>query len=63
MCLTGTTPWRPARLLATRTYAELTVPTPGFPERRAMWSSAFPVLDKELLEDLAEIGEEEDVTA
>ncbi|MFL6125578.1 ATP-binding protein [Actinophytocola sp.] len=53
LCLTGTTPWRPARLLASRTYAELTVPTPGFRERRAMWSSAFPVLDENLLEDLA----------
>jgi AAA+ superfamily predicted ATPase len=53
LCLTGTTPWRPARLLAARTYTELTVPTPGFPERRAMWSSAFPVLDQDVLEDLA----------
>ncbi|MGW0809027.1 ATP-binding protein [Nonomuraea sp. NPDC002799] len=53
ICLTGTTPWRPAALLATRTYAELTIPAPGFPERRAMWSAAFPVLDGDVLEDLA----------
>ncbi|MGK3207995.1 ATP-binding protein [Amycolatopsis sp. MEPSY49] len=53
LCLTGTTPWRPPRLLADRTYAELTIPPPGFPERRAMWSSAFPVLDPEVLTDLA----------
>ncbi len=53
LCLTGTTPWRPPRLLADRTYAELTIPAPGFPERRAMWSSAFPVLDPEVLTDLA----------
>lgn len=53
LCLTGTAPWRPARLLAARTYAELTVPTPSFPERRAMWSSAFPVLAQDVLEDLA----------
>ncbi|MFJ9779535.1 ATP-binding protein [Amycolatopsis sp. NPDC101161] len=53
LCLTGTTPWRPPRLLAARTYAELTIPAPGFPERRAMWSSAFPVLDPEVLTDLA----------
>jgi hypothetical protein len=53
LCLTGTTPWRPPRLLAARTYAELTIPAPGFPERRAMWSSAFPVLDPAVVEDLA----------
>ncbi|WP_043622469.1 ATP-binding protein [Nonomuraea candida] len=53
LCLTGTTPWRPAELLAARTYAELTIPAPGFPERRAMWSAAFPVLDGPVLEDLA----------
>lgn len=53
VCLTGVAPWRPAALLAARTYAELTVPAPGFPERRAMWSAAFPVLDQDVLEDLA----------
>jgi hypothetical protein len=53
LCLTGTTPWRPASLLAARTYAELTVPTPDFPERRAMWSTAFPVLNGSQLDDLA----------
>jgi hypothetical protein len=53
VCLTGVTPWRPAALLAARTYAELTLPTPTFPERRAMWSAAFPVLDQEVLADLA----------
>jgi hypothetical protein len=53
LCLTGVTPWRPARLLAARTYAELTVPAPTFPDRRAMWSSAFPILDEDLLADLA----------
>jgi hypothetical protein len=53
ICLTGTNPWRPTALLAARTYAELTIPTPGFPERRAMWSAAFPVLDENQVEDLA----------
>ncbi|MBE1493308.1 hypothetical protein H4696_000408 [Amycolatopsis lexingtonensis] len=53
LCLTGATPWRPPRLLAARTYAELTIPAPGFPERRAMWSSAFPVLGEDVLADLA----------
>jgi hypothetical protein len=53
ICLTGANPWRPSALLASRTYAELTVPAPGFPERRAMWSAAFPVLETEVLEDLA----------
>jgi hypothetical protein len=53
VCLTGVTPWRPPALLAVRTYAELTVPPPTFAERRAMWSAAFPVLDSDMLEDLA----------
>lgn len=53
LCLTGLTPWRPPALLAARAYAELTFATPGFPERRAMWSAAFPALDGRLLEDLA----------
>lgn len=53
VCLTGTTPWRPAALLATRTYAELTVPTPDFPDRRAMWSAAFPMLSDSSVDDLA----------
>lgn len=53
VCLTGVSPWRPAALLAARTYAELTVPAPSFPERRAMWSATFPALDQDVLEDLA----------
>ncbi len=53
LCLTGATPWRPPRLLAARTYAEVTIPAPGYPERRAMWSSAFPVLGEDVLADLA----------
>ncbi|XVV15529.1 ATP-binding protein [Actinoplanes sp. CA-131856] len=53
VCLTGVSPWRPPALLAARAYAELTVPTPGLPERRAMWSTAFPALDEDVLEDLA----------
>ncbi|MGW3562466.1 ATP-binding protein [Streptomyces sp. NPDC000941] len=53
VCLTGLKPWRPAGLLATRAYAELTVPVPGFTDRRAMWSAALPDLDTTLLEDLA----------
>jgi hypothetical protein len=53
ICLTGETPWRPPALLAARTYAELTVPAPGFPERRAMWSAVLPVLDEPRVADLA----------
>ncbi|MFI0418833.1 ATP-binding protein [Spongiactinospora sp. 9N601] len=53
VCLTGTTPWRPAALLAARSYAELTIPVPGFPERVAMWSAAFPAMEWPVLEDLA----------
>ena len=53
ICLTGVTPWRPAALLAARTYAELTVPAPSLAERRAMWSAAFPALEQDMVEDLA----------
>lgn len=53
VCLTGLKPWRPAGLLAARGYAELTVPVPGFTDRRAMWSAALPDLNGTLLEDLA----------
>ncbi|MEU3449853.1 ATP-binding protein [Streptomyces thermolilacinus] len=53
VCLTGVRPWRPAPLLAARAYAELTLPAPGFGERRAMWSAALPGLDGPLVEDLA----------
>lgn len=53
VCLTGLKPWRPAGLLAARTYAELTVPKPGFIDRRAMWSAALPHLNGAFLEDLA----------
>lgn len=53
VCLTGTTPWRPAALLAARAYAEVTVPPPMYPERRTMWSAAFPVLDDQRVADLA----------
>ncbi|MER6140623.1 ATP-binding protein [Streptomyces sparsogenes] len=53
VCLTGLKPWRPPGLLAARAYAELTVPVPGFTDRRAMWSAALPDLNGTLLEDLA----------
>jgi hypothetical protein len=53
VCLTGLEPWRPPGLLAARAYAELTVPVPGFTDRRAMWSAALPDLSATLLEDLA----------
>ncbi|MGW0880226.1 ATP-binding protein [Streptomyces sp. NPDC002671] len=53
VCLTGLKPWRPAALLAARSYAELTVSVPGFTDRRAMWSAALPDLNGTLLEDLA----------
>ncbi|MEV4319041.1 ATP-binding protein [Actinocrispum sp. NPDC049592] len=53
VCLTGLTPWRPAGLLAARSYAEVMIPVPGYRDRRAMWSAALPHLDGTLLEDLA----------
>ncbi|MEU7568715.1 AAA family ATPase [Streptomyces fradiae] len=53
VCLTGLEPWRPAPLLAARSYAELAVPAPGLAERRAMWSAALPGLGGPLLDDLA----------
>ncbi|MEV6824491.1 ATP-binding protein [Amycolatopsis sp. NPDC051102] len=53
VCLTGLKPWRPANLLAARSYGELTIPPPDFRDRRAMWSAALPGLTGPLLEDLA----------
>ncbi|MEV4052801.1 ATP-binding protein [Amycolatopsis sp. NPDC049688] len=53
VCLTGLKPWRPASLLAARSYGELTIPSPGFQDRRAMWSAALPGLTGPLLEELA----------
>ncbi|HEX6341191.1 ATP-binding protein [Umezawaea sp.] len=53
VCLTGVTPWRPPRLLAARAYAELTIPAPDFPARKAMWRAAFPLLDREAVADHA----------
>ncbi|HWO66296.1 MAG TPA: ATP-binding protein, partial [Umezawaea sp.] len=53
VCLTGVTPWRPPRLLAARTYAELTIPAPDFPARKAMWQAAFPMLDRDAVADYA----------
>ncbi|MEO3974840.1 ATP-binding protein [Streptomyces sp. CAU 1734] len=53
VCLTGPGPWRPAAPLAARRYAELTVPVPALPDRRAMWSAALPELSGALLDDLA----------
>jgi hypothetical protein len=53
VCLTGTDPWRPTALLAARAYVELTLPAPGFGDRRAMWSAALPQLADDAVEDLA----------
>lgn len=53
VCLTGVNPWRPPVLLAARTYAELTIPAPGFPERQEMWRNAFPLLDPDTVADYA----------
>jgi SpoVK/Ycf46/Vps4 family AAA+-type ATPase len=51
--LSGASPWRPVRLLATRAYAELDIPTPNYRQRREIWSAALPDLDDALVEDLA----------
>lgn len=53
VCLTGVSPWRPPQLLAARTYAEVTVPPPAFPDRQEMWATAFPLLPHESVADLA----------
>lgn len=51
--ITGTTPWRPVRLLACRGYAEMVVPAADHRQRQAAWSAALPDLGEALVTDLA----------
>jgi len=39
--VTGTDPWRPTAVLAARAFADIRLPSPGFSDRRAMWSEAL----------------------
>ena len=51
--LWGERPLRSLSLMTRRRYAEVSLPTTGFAERRASWSEAFPVLPPESVDDLA----------
>jgi hypothetical protein len=60
--LWGERPLRSLSLMTRRRYAEVSLPTTGFAERRASWSEAFPVLTPESVDDLAarfRLGSEE----
>ena len=51
--LRGEDPLRTPELIAGRRFAEIEIPSPGFADRRATWSSAFPQLDDRGVDDLA----------
>lgn len=53
VCLSGSHPWRPTTLVAARPYAELQIGSPGYRQRRAMWSSAMPEIEEGRIDDLA----------
>jgi len=53
LLLAGRHPSRPAALLEALPYAELELPTPGFPARQSLWAEVFPDLDGERTGDLA----------
>lgn len=49
----GEEPTRAAEMIRSRRFAEMTVPPPGYAERRAGWSASFPQLSAAGLDDLA----------
>jgi len=51
--LTGDAPWRAVGPLAVRDYAELSLPAPDYPHRRAGWAAVLPDLDADLRAELA----------
>jgi len=51
--LVGRDPVRRPGLIRARRYAEVTLAAPGFTDRRAAWSAAFPDLDAAGVDDLA----------
>jgi hypothetical protein len=51
--MVGAEPLRAPSLIRDRRYAELTMPAPGFADRRATWSAAFPQIDAPGVADLA----------
>jgi hypothetical protein len=51
--LTGVHPWRPAKLLEARPYAELELDAPGYMARRSMWEQELPEMEEQRLCDLA----------
>ena len=53
LLLSGVHPWRPADLLASRTYVELEVALPDTMTRAAMWAAALPDVTEDRRTDLA----------
>jgi hypothetical protein len=51
--MTGVHSWRPTRLLAERSYAEIELSVPGYETRRNAWSQALPEIELPLASDLA----------
>jgi hypothetical protein len=51
--LTGKTPWRPLRLLETRSYAEIELVAPGYLARKEMWGRVLPYLSEGAIGSLA----------
>jgi hypothetical protein len=53
LVLSGVHPWRPAELLAARTYAEIELALPDSDARRTMWAAALPEASEPRRADLA----------
>ena len=53
LVLSGVHPWRPAELLAARTYAEIELTVPDSAARRSMWALALPDASEPRRADLA----------
>ena len=53
VCLAGAEPWRPAAMVAARSYAEIVIDLPSHRDRVTMWARALPELDPGTTTDLA----------
>jgi ATPase family associated with various cellular activities (AAA) len=53
LCLTGAEAWRPARLVASRSFAEIQLDGLSFMARRRLWAEALPEVGDAVAADLA----------
>jgi len=51
--LTGREPWRPAELLAARSFIEIPITLPDQPQREQMWGSELPEADRDVIARVA----------